>query len=37
MEDNNEVTVYCVLDDNLKVVRSLAPIDDVPKLLSKRN
>ena len=37
MEDNDEVTVYCVLDDNLKVVRSLAPIDDVPKLLSKRN
>lgn len=35
MEDNDEVTVYCVLDENLHVVRPFAPVDDVPKLLKQ--
>ena len=35
MEDNDEVKVYCVLDENLEVVRPFAPVDDVPRLLSQ--
>ena len=35
MEDNDEVTVYCVLDENLQVVRPFAPVNDVPRLLSQ--
>ena len=33
MEDNDEVKVYCVLDENLQVVRPFAPVDDVSRLL----
>ena len=35
MEDNDEVKVYCVLDDNLQVVRPFGPVDDVTELLNK--
>lgn len=35
MEDNEEVKVYCVLDDNLQVVRPFGPVDDVTELLNK--
>lgn len=35
MEDNDEVKVYCVLDENLQVVRPFGPVDDVTELLSK--
>lgn len=35
MEDNDEVTVYCVLDENLQVVRPFGPVNDVPRLLSQ--
>ena len=35
MEDNDEVKVYCVLDENLQVVRPFAPVDDVSRLLKQ--
>lgn len=34
MEDNDEVKVYCVMDDNLKVILPFAPQEDIRKLLS---
>ena len=35
MEDNDEVTVYCVINEDLEVVRPFAPVEDVPKLLEQ--
>ena len=35
MEDNDELTVYCVLDENLEVVRPFAPVKDITRLLSQ--
>ena len=35
MEDNRELTVYCVMNENLEVVRPFAPVDDVPQLLAQ--
>ena len=35
MEDNDEVKVYCVIDENLQVVRPFAPVEDVPLLLEQ--
>ena len=35
MEDNDEVKVYCVMNENLEVVRPFAPVEDVAKLLER--
>ena len=35
MEDNDELKVYCVMDDNLNVVRPFTPVDDVTALLAQ--
>ena len=35
MEDNDEVTVYCVMNENLEVIRPFAPVEDVPSLLTQ--
>lgn len=33
MENNDEVKVYCVMNENLEVERPFAPVDDVKQLL----
>ena len=33
MEDNDELTVYCIMDENLQVVKPFAPVADVSQLL----
>ena len=35
MEDNDELTVYCVMNDNLEVVRPFTVVPDVPALLDQ--
>ena len=35
MEDNDELSVYCIMDDNLNVLRPFTVVDDVPALLEK--
>ena len=35
MEDNDEVTVYCVMNEDLEVIRPFAPVEDVPSLLAQ--
>ena len=35
MEDNDEVKVYCVMNEDLEVVRPFGPVADVPKLLKQ--
>ena len=35
MRDNDEVKVYCIMDENLQVVRPFAPVDDVRALLEQ--
>ena len=35
MEDNDEVTVCCVMNEDLEVIRPFAPVDDVPQLLGQ--
>lgn len=35
MEDNDEVTVYCVMNEDLEVIRPFAPVEDVPCLLGQ--
>jgi hypothetical protein len=35
MEDNDEVTVYCIMNEDLEVIRPFAPVEDVPSLLAQ--
>lgn len=35
MEDNDELKVYCVMNDNLEVVRPFTVVPDVPALLAQ--
>jgi hypothetical protein len=35
IEDNAVVKVYCVLDENLQVIRPFGPVDDIHELLDK--
>lgn len=35
MEDNDEVTVYCVMNEDLEVIRPFAPVENVPRLLKQ--
>ena len=35
MEPNNELTVYCIMDDDLNVIRPFTIVEDVDKLLKK--
>ena len=35
MEDNHEVSVCCVLDENLQVIRPFGPVGDIYELLDK--
>ena len=35
MEDNDELTVYCIMNDNLEVIRPWTVVPDVPALLEQ--
>lgn len=35
MEDNDELTVYCIMDENLNVIRPFTVVDDVQALLDE--
>lgn len=35
MEDNDELNVYCIMNDNLEVIRPFTVVPDVPALLDE--